>query len=266
MTRPGSSIVRSAIAAMTVRLFLAQVGLAAAVFALTIVWLRLPDSSAFSVVATIVVGLLLLALASGGEIAIMLRLCNRPLTLGRILRGAIALLVCVVLWLLWSWIITSFESKGELLAGYLNSRFPASLRNTFSYAHLYQGMEWIASLLRWIGAGVLAAVVYSAAASTRPRSAARRILMSATYWAALVAGCLVASTLSSRLMDWTPGHSLSFEMLSLIFRLGLVTVVDTVIVLFVLAVISACIQRDDLPYETPGGGPESNQPLTAPVP
>jgi hypothetical protein len=266
MIRPGFSTARNAFATMSLRLLLAQMGLAALVFALTVVWLRLSDSSALSMISTVLIGLVLLALASGGEVALMLRICARPLTPARLLKGAVAFLACVALWLLWSGLITTLESRESLLAGYLNSRFPASLRNIFSYAHLHQAMECIASLLRWIGAGILTAAAYSVAASERPRNAAGRVLRSVTYWVALMAGCFIASTFTERLMDWTPGHSLGVEMFSLLFRLVLVTVLDAVIVLFVLAVIAACIEHSDSLYKTPEGGPDDSHPLTAPTP
>jgi hypothetical protein len=266
MIRSGSSIVRNAFAALSLRLLLAQLGFAAIVFLLIVVWLRLPDASALSVVATVLLGVLLLALISGGEVALMLSLYGRPLTPSRILKGAVAFLACIALWLLWSWVIAALESRETLLAGYLNSRFPASLRNVFSYQHLYLAMEWAASLLLWLAAGVFAALAYSIAASTRPRHAMRSIIASATYWVALIFGCFAASALTVRLMNWTPGHSLGIEMSSLVARLILVTVVDAAIALFVLAVIAACIRRSEASYETAEGGPDGSQPLTMATP
>jgi dipeptide/tripeptide permease len=264
--RSQPSVLRSAFATISVRLVAVQVALAAFIFMLTVVWLRLPDSNALSVLATIFIGLVLLTLASGGEVALMLWLCNRPRTPGRVLKGALFLLLGIAVWLAWSSLIDLLQSKDDLLSGYLNSRFPASLRNTFSYTHIDQGLEWTYSTLRWIGTGILAAAVYSASASPLPGRSTRRTLLSATYWLVLIAGSIVASILTDTLTQWTPGHGITVELLSLIVRMSLVVVGDAVIALFILAVIATCIQQSDSAYETPAGTPEDNQPLTAEAP
>jgi hypothetical protein len=264
--RSRSSILRTAAAAMSVRLIVMQIALAALVFALVVLWLRLPDSSAVSVIATVLLGLIVLALASGGEMFLLLLLCARPRTISRVFKGALLIVAAFAVWLLWSWLITSLESGNGTLAGYLNSRVPASLRNFFSYAHIYRWLDWAGTIFQWIGAGTLAVVVYSLAASLRPRSAIRYALFSARYWVVLVVGGIMASELTGVLMHWTPGDALSLEMFSLIVRLAIVAVADTVIALFVLAVIAVCVQQSDALYETPAGGPDSSQPLTVEAP
>jgi hypothetical protein len=260
------SIVRSAFAAISVRLVVLQSALAILVFLIAVFWLRLSDANVFSIAATILIGLLLLALASGGEMALMLWLCNRPRTRATILKGAVILLVGVALWFAWDALADIFRPKYGLLAGYLNSRFPASLRHMFSYSHIYDVFDWIERILRWIGAGAIAVVVYSVAASVQPARAVRRTLLSPTYWIVLVFGALAASKITDLLTNWTPGHGLSIEMLSLILRLSIVLLLDAWITLFILAVTAACIQQVDTSYKTPEGGPDVNQPFTAEAP
>jgi hypothetical protein len=266
MMRPRSLTLRSALDLVRVRIVAMQIALAAVVFALAVVWLRLPDSSALDVIATVLLGLLLLAIASCGELAIMLRLCGRPAQRAAMLKGAPLVLAGVALWFAWAALIGHFQASDSLLAGYLNSRFPASLRNVFSYSHVTMSLEWTASAIKWIGTGVLAVVVYSAAASTHPASAIRCALRSATYWIALVVCGLAAPLLTGLLMNWTPGHGLRIETVSLILRLSTATVLDAVIAVFVLAVLAACMVQSDSTYATPAGGPDASQPRTTETP
>jgi hypothetical protein len=265
MTRPRSFILRNALAAMSVRLVAMQVALALLVAALALLWLRLPDSTALHLVATILLGLLLLAVAGGGEAALMLRLCGQPRTRSRMLKATFLLLAAAALWLGWIALIGHFQSSDMVLAGYLNSRFPASLRNSFSYPHLYQGLEWIASTLQWIGAGILLVFASSAAASARPASASKLAFLSPAFWATLLASSLAAPALTSLLMQWTPGHALGIEAISLAVRLGLAITLDAAIAVFILAVVAACIVYSDS-HATPAGSPATSQPRTAETP
>lgn len=266
MMRTPSMILRNALAAMSVRLVAMQLALALLVFSLAVVWLRLPDSSALSVLATILLGLLLVAFATSGEVVIMVRLCGRAVTSGRLLKGGIFLLAGVALWFAWAALIGHFQEKDMALAGYLSSRLPESWRNIFSYWHIYQGLEWMSSAMVRMGAGVLAVFAYSATVSTHPASAIRCALRSTTYWVALLVGSFLAPFLTGLLMQWTPGHDLGIEMVSLILRLGAVTILDSLIVVFLLAVLAACILYSDSTYVTPAGGPERSQPRTDEIP
>ena len=63
------------------------------------------------------------------------------------------------------------------------------------------------------------------------------------YWvAALVCGW-VAFAVSGKLMNWTPGRSLTSEILSLLVRLGFVFTLDVLLICFVLAVIVVGLRR-----------------------
>jgi dipeptide/tripeptide permease len=266
MMRPRSLTLRTALDLMHVRIVAMQIALAAVVFTLAVVWLRLPDSSALDVIATVLLGLLLLAIASCGELAIMLRLCGRSAPRAAMVRGAPLVLAGVALWFAWIAVVGHLQANDPLLAGYFNSRFPASLRNVFSYPHVYMSLEWTASALKWIGAGVLAVVVCSAAASTHPASAMRCALRSATYWISLLVGSLAAPFLTGLLMNWTPGHGLRIETVSLVLRLSTATILDAVIAVFVLAVLAVCMVQSDSTYATPAGGPDASQPRTTETP
>jgi hypothetical protein len=254
---------------MSVRLVLQQIGLALLVFLLYVLWLRVPDASALDVTGSALLALLAVAVAGVGESALLLRLAGRARTPERLLRGALLLLVGAVLWFGWSALLDhlrgSYDSNDVLWAGYLNSRFPHQLRNAFSYAHILLWLRWMWTILGWIGTGVIAIFVFAGTASARPLRAAGCALRSVTYWAALLAGTTAATAITGALVNWTPGHGLRVEMLSLVLRLAAAALVDAAVVCLLLAILAACVRRSDeagAPYSTPAGTPDLSQPRT----
>jgi hypothetical protein len=266
MTHPRSSILRSALASMSIRLVAMQLGLAVLVFALAVVWLRLPDASAVDLIGTVLLGLLVLALTGGCEAALVLRLCGRPLSRDRLLKGALLVVLAITLWLGWSAVIDHLSANDMMRAGYLNSRFPAHWRNTFSYLHLYRWLEGLWSTLAWLAACVLALFVVALTASAKPLRTALCALGSATFWLVLLLVGVGTPLLTSSLLGWTPGHGLRREAISVLLRLIAAAVADATFAMLLLAVLAACVQRADAVYATPVGTPEDNQPLTDEVP
>ena len=263
------SILRSALARMSVGLVLQQIGLALLVFLLYALWLHVPDASALDVIGSALLALLVVAVAGVGESALVLRLAGRARAPERLLRGALLLLAGAVLWFGWNALLDhlrgSYDSNDLLWAGYLNSRFPHQLRNSFSYGHILSWLRWMWAMLGWIGAGLIAIGVFAGSASVRPLRAAGCALRSITYWAALVAGTMAATAITGALVNWTPGHGLRVEMLSLVLRLTTAVLVDAAVVCLLLAILAACVRRSDeagAPYSTPAGTPDLSQPRT----
>jgi hypothetical protein len=243
---------------MSVRLVLQQIGLALLVFLLYALWLRVPDASALDVIGSALLALLAVAVAGAGESALLLRLAGRARTPERLLRGALLLLAGAVLWFGWTALLNhlrgSYDSNDVLWAGYLNSRFPHQLRNSFSYVHILSWLRWMWAVLGWIGAGLVAIAVFAGTASVRPLRAAGCALRSITYWAALVAGTMAATAITGALVNWTPGHGLRVEMLSLVLRLAAAALIDAAVVCLLLAILAACMYQSDeagAPYSTP---------------
>jgi hypothetical protein len=272
MTRP-PSVIREALTLLSFRLLLGQIGLALLVFLLSALWLRVPDASALDVAGSLMLAMIVLAVAGGGESWIILRLCARTRTPGRLIRGALLLLIGAILWFGWSMLLDHLRIKDSLRAGYLNSRFPHSLRNLFSYGHILLWLGWMWTALEWVGAGVVGIFVFTATASLQPRRAQASALRSATYWLALIFGTTLAVMLTGSLMQWTPGHGLRVEMLSLLLRLSTVTFVDAAVVCLLLAVLAVCVRRSSskeevsgLPHSTPEGMPDTSHPRTAESP
>jgi hypothetical protein len=269
MSRPPSAI-RAALALLSVRLVLQQIGLALVVFALSFAWLRIPDASALDVAASALLALLVLAIAGAGESTLILHLADHPRTLARLLRGTLLLLAAAVLWFGWSTLLGhlrgDYNQNDNTLAGYLNSRFPQALRYFFTYDHILRWIGWAWNLLGWIVAGVIAAFVFAWTASLRPMRAVAMLLRSVGYWCVVVLVSVGTTLLTTSLMQWTPGHGLRVEMLSLLLRLGVTVVADAAALCLLLATLAACVRRADVnaaPYNASAGTPDESQPRTA---
>jgi hypothetical protein len=245
MTTHRTSLLRSAVGALSVRWIAQQIGLALLVFVLGVAWLRIPDASAVDVVGTVLLGLVVLALAGGGEAVLLLRLSRRPVAVSRVVIGGVAILLGIVVWLGWSVLLEHVGGNVSQWEGYLNSRFPHGLRNIFSYEHLYTWTLWLLLLLKWLGAGAVAALVAGSVVSMHPARAVRATLRSLVYWVVFLVSAYVALTFTGWIADWTPGHGLAVESLSLVLRMGALVVFDGLVVSFVLSLLVVCLTANE---------------------
>jgi hypothetical protein len=262
MTLKGMSIPRRAFQLLTLRFLLMQCGLALVVLLLSAVWLRIPDSTGFEIAFTVLLGLLILALALGGETALLLQLRGVKLRSIRVLRGAVVLLIASVLWCACSACIDHLSAQDLLRAGYLNSRFSHSSRNFFSFPHLLLWFGWLWIALRWLGTGVLLALAVPAVQMRQLFRPGLRVLGSASYWLEWLTVALLVSFTTDALTSWTPGHGLRAEMISVVLRLGVIAVVDLVLGCYLLTTITAVVERWAIAHATPGGTLETSQPRT----
>jgi hypothetical protein len=265
MTRT-PSVLRDAIGLLSVRLVLQQLGLALLVSLFSMAWLRIPDSSIFNVAGTVVLTLLIVALAGEGESWLVLRLSGKPTTLSRFVRGSVLLFAGIALWLAWCSVVAHLQANEGLWAGYLNSRFPHNLRNFFSYAHIVLWLDWLCTALIWLAAGKLVALFAILTASAHPLRTILYAWRRLTCWLAFLFVPLIAVFLSRAIMNWTPGKGLRIELLSLALRFSFTVLVDALAACFLLAVASACVRQSDALYETPEGTPDDSQPRTAESP
>ena len=256
------SVLRPALKLMSIRLVLRQIGLALLVFLLYALWLRVPDASVIDVIGSAVLALAVLAVAGVGESSLILRLVTVPRSPSRLLRGAALLLVGVLLWFGWSALLDHLHGDDYLRAGYLNSKFPHQLRNIFSFEHIVLWLGWMWTALAWISAGVIGLFVFVFATAVRPLGAMLRALRCLTYWVGVVVGTTVATSLVGSLIEWTPGHGLGIEMLSVVLRLSLAAVIDAALVCTLLAILATCVRQADAAYAAPAGTPDESQPRT----
>jgi len=256
---------RETFALFNVRSVVGQIEVAICVFVLFVVWLRVPDASALEVAASAVLALLTIGVAGIGESAIFLRLCGRRRTLRRLLLATGLLVGGAALWFGWSAVLDHLRSDDAMRAGYYNSRLPHQLRYFFTYERIALWLGWMWDTLTWVGTGLLAAGIVCGAGSARPLGAIGRVLRSGVYWIVLIAGAFAASTVTASLINWTPGHGLRREMVSLILRLGTVILFDAVVLCLLLCAIAACCRDvvSDEAQAAPAGIPEESQPRTA---
>jgi hypothetical protein len=259
------SVLRGGLRRLSVRFVARQIALAILLFLLWALWLNLPDASALEVLASVIVALLILAIAGGGESALILQLCGRKPTPTLLARGALLMVVAAGLWFAWSALITALGANDPQWAAYWNSQLPHQLRYVFTYGHIALWLGWFWNTLAWAGAGVLAIFVVSFTASLRPMRSVTVALRSVSFWLWLLLGTFVASAVTSSLFGWTPGHGLRREMASLGFRLCAAVAVEAFVLCVLLATLAECVRRaDDLPaaYSAPAGTPDESQPRT----
>jgi hypothetical protein len=259
-------VLRAAIERFTFRFVLQQSALGIIVFVLALMWLRIPDASVLDVIATVLFGLVIIAVAGCGQSWLLLKLTNQAPTRSKLLRGAGVLLIAAALWFLCGLLLDHLQADNSLRAGYLNSRFPHSMRNLFSYSHILGFLNALASAANWIVAGILASFAFKTIASPRPLRSLSFAVRSLTYWAVIIVGSFVGAFVVSFLASWTPGHGIFPELTSLIFRLVACVIITAGIVCFVLATLAVLLRKADEGYTTPSGTPEISQPLTADIP
>lgn len=259
-------VLRAAMTLFHLRFLLQQIALGLIVFALSVIWLRIPDASALDVIATVLFGIIIIAIAGSGQSWLLLKLANRAPTRGKLLRGTGVLLLAVALWLLCGPLLDHLQVDNALRAGYLNSRFPHSLRNVFSYTHIYNALDDLFIAMHWIIAGFLASFAFKIIASSHPFRSLFYALRSLTYWLAITCGAFAGVFAVSFLTSWTPGHGVFPEFASLVIRLFASIFIANSIVCFILAILAALLRRADERYATPAGTPEPSQPLTADIP
>ncbi len=238
---------------------LQQIALAAGLSLLLLAWLHVPDANAFEVIISVLLALLLASVAGAGESVLALRLTNRSVTMRRLVVGTVAVIVAALLWYGVSLGIDRLSANEGLRAGYLNSRFPASLRNVFTYEHISYGFGLFWSALRWLVAGLLAATTFALITCNVPLRGLLAIIRSGRYWFSLLLLFVTVSMITGSLMHWTPGHGLGVETLSLVLRLLFAILLNAAAVAFLLQAMAAALQR----FHSNGtDAPELTQPRT----
>jgi hypothetical protein len=247
----------------TIALALQQIVLAAVLMLLIAGWLHVPEANVFEVLANIVLALVIACAAGAGESTIVLWLTNRHAVVSRIVRGTVTVLLAALLWYAVSVGLDHGSANDGLRAGYINSRFPASMRNVFSYEHLVTGFGWMWSALRWVIGGVLAAAAFACVACDAPVLGLLNIFGSRRYWMVLSLLVIAGAWITGALLTWTPGHGLRVEMISLVVRLLIVIGLDAMAIALLLQAMAFAV-RGSQPVGR--GEPETSQPRAAEIP
>lgn len=247
----------------TVVVALQQVALTAVLFLLIVGWLHIPDANPFEVLISIVLVLLIAVIGGAGESAIALRVAGRPIILRSLIPGTVAVIVGAVLWYAISLGVDHLSAKTVLWAGYLNSRFPSSLRSLFSFEHLFQWSSWLGNMVCWGTAGLLTAAAFVVISRDAFVKGLRAILRSWRYWLSVLLFAVVGGVLTGKLMGWTPGHGLRVEAFSLMARMALVIVLNAATIgLLLQAMANAVVRGQSIGMDEPS----TSQPRTAEMP
>ena len=211
---------------------------------LSVLWLQIPDSHIWEFAFSI--------LFAGGLLALFFWCCSwvfkrmlKPAEKERWWLQWVLLAAVIVAWWLSQMPIDRLLEHRALYAGYWTSRLPHWLRGLRTYEHLVVLQNWMYFSLRLVVTGLLLPVAVVAGASRIRGSLGRIFGLWSQWWywvAALVCGW-VAFAVSGKLMNWTPGRSLTSEILSLLVRLGFVFTLDVLLACFVLAVIVVGLRR-----------------------
>lgn len=211
---------------------------------LSVLWLQIPDSHVWQLTFSILFGCGLLALFFWFCTWLFNEMLHPAERERWWVRWLLLAVVIFVWWLLQIPIDRLIEHEA-LYAGYWTSRLPHGLRGLHTYEDLMMLQDWTYFSLRLIVTGLLlpVAVVVEAGGLGAGVRGVVHLWLRWWYWvAALICGWL-AFAISGKLIDWTPGHGLASEMLSLLMRLGFAFTLDVLLGCFVLALIAVGLRR-----------------------
>jgi len=189
-----------------------------------VAWTRLPDSYAWQVGLTLLVPLVLLAVALFLEAGTMRRLLHDEHRRVPLWLGVLTLLVwAAIVWAAWALLDWCNDQIPEW-AGYLNSRTSAHLRATlFTYDHIQSWLTFLVWVFRWIA--LPAKVIPWAMSSTQsgwrlPWRRIIRLLFNWRWWLAVIIAALVAVEWPSHFFNGEPHGTVTHQVWSVVLKLA----------------------------------------------
>ena len=258
-------LLRAARKKTSVRFLLLQSGLAAAAFLLFLLWLRIPDANGAEVLLSALLAVACLLMATGGEAWLLLRVHGTRATRASAVRGAVAILLAIVLLFPLSALLDHISINDSQRAGYLNSQLSANMRHILTYPRLMTLLHQAWASLFWAFAIVLTMVAVAVTVARKPLQALAGMLQSLTAWVVLSLFTIVASEVTLQLLHWTPGHGLGVETTSLLMRIAFTVLLNAWLLCFSLALLIVLAEQSDARYiaaATDEGTPDFSQPRT----
>jgi hypothetical protein len=209
-------------------------------------WLQIPDSHAWQFA---------FSMLSGGALAIgfcwlqvvtfsRTRLSTTPATIWLRIVGFV--LVAALWFLLAQWISACIQAIPDY--AYLwNSKLSPGIRITFSPAHLIVGLTILLNVLIWALTALLLpiAIALSTDGLRQPSwKDARRPYRRILYWFAVFVFSILSTQLSSALVSWKPGKTVSGEVISVVVRLAIVWTTDILLWCLLLVFTAAWMERE----------------------
>jgi len=189
-----------------------------------IAWTRLPDRYAWQVGLSLLVPLILLALALLLQAGTMRKLLDQEQGRAPLALGVLTLVVWAALvWLAWC-ALNCCDDQIPTWAGYLNSRASAHARaSLFTYDHIQHWLTLLEWILRWIV--IPAKVIPYATASAQwgwrlPWRSIFHTLLNWRWWLAVVIASLIGVALTGHFFSGLPHGTVSHQVWAVIFKLA----------------------------------------------
>ena len=199
-------------------------------------WLQIADSHVwqfvFSVVAAAGIAWIFVWLY-----AVTFRRVRLPERVAPMWLSAVVLVVVLAVWMGLSHPIGAGRDHEELFAGYWNSKLSPGMRNVFSYMRLVELQDRFYDVVELVIAALLLPLAIEGMASG-VRSVRRVVYVYRRwrYWVVAAVAGAGALWMTELLVDWTPGHSIRGQVLSVVARVGLAYTVDVVLWCLTVAV------------------------------
>ena len=208
----------------------------AVVLLLAILWLQIPDSHTwqflFSMVSAVGIACLFVWLTTVTFRRLRLSVPAVPMWL-----SAVFLVAVLLVWMGLSHPIAVGRDHEELFAGYWNSKLSPGLRYHFTYMRLVELQDHFYDLVELVIAALLLPLAIEL--MTSGVKSLRRVVYVYRRWRYWVVAAVAGSGaiwITRLLLNWTPGHSVRGEVLSLVARVGVAYSVDVVLWCLVVAV------------------------------
>jgi hypothetical protein len=215
----------------------------AVVMLLAILWLQIPDSHTwqfcFSVVSAVGIAWLFVWLTTVTFRRLRLSDPSVPMWLSALFLAAVLLV-----WMGLSHPIAAGREHEFLSAGYWNSKLSPGLRYRFTYMRLVELQDRFYDLVELVIAALLLPLAIEL--MTSGARGLRRVVYVYRrwrYWVVAAVAGVGAMWITRLLLNWTPGHSVRGQVLSVVARVGVAYTVDVVFWCLVVAV-AARYMRD----------------------
>ncbi|HVN94466.1 MAG TPA: hypothetical protein VMT38_12255 [Terracidiphilus sp.] len=189
-----------------------------------VAWTLLPDKHVWQVLLSLLVPLVLLALALLLEAGTMRKLFHSEKHRVSFPAGTLILLIWVAVVSFGWWLLDWCDDQIPTWAGYLNSRASAGGRATlFTYEHIVSWLTLLEWILRWIV--IPAKIIPCAMASAQwgwrlPWRVLFRLLLNWRWWLAVVIGSLVGVVVPGHFFTGIPNGTVSHQVWAVFFKLA----------------------------------------------
>lgn len=216
---------------------------------LAALWLQIPDSHAWQLALSMIAAAVLVIGFCWIQIATFARL--RPVS--QTANFWLRILGFALGGILWSLLVQWTSSGTDSIPDYAqlwNSKLSPGMRITFSPVRIGTCLNILFDVLIWTITGLLLpiAITVSTEGLRRPSwRDARRPYSRILYWIAVFGFCLLTTQLTSAVISWKPGKTVSGEVVSVVIRLAIAWTTDILLWCLLLAFTAAWMEHEPAP-------------------